>query len=94
MKDKSIPLKVRARMGNRHRRGLNMKLNSRAEAFLRKMKAAVVAWNGSKIVAHSSMVDSSWEIKLIILAGIVTLMARPVPRPITNKPTAIKIHRW
>ena len=92
MKDIIKPLKARAMIGNRHRMGLNMKLNSRAEAFLRKMNMAVVAWNGPKIVPSFSRVDNSSERRPVILAGIVALMARPAPIPITNKPTAMRIH--
>jgi len=88
MKDRSQPLTVKARIGIKQRIGLNMKLNSRAETFLRKINIAVEIWNGPKIVPSSLRAARSSARRLAMLTGI----AKPKAIPMPNRQTATKIH--
>lgn len=75
---------VKARIGIRQRIGLNMKLISSAETFLRKINIAVVILNGPNIAASSLRAARS---SLRILAMPIGV-AKPEATPMPNKPIA------
>jgi len=88
IKAMSQPLAVKARMGVTQKIGLNMKLISRAETFLRKIKMAVKMLNGAKMSPSSLRAAISLERRLAMLGGL----AKPNTRPMPNKKVAMKIH--
>jgi len=85
----SQPLTTKARMGTRQRKGLKMKLRSKAEAFLIQMRAKTA--NGGSVAnipESSSRATISSERRLLTLAG----ETNPNAKPATNREIAIIIH--